>query len=132
MVIEAFLFLMRKTQNSPVDNTASPSGHSGSLQNRKRGLPTELNDRSAQPASRISRNSIDHLPQTPTRGPAKLNIPTTPPLLMNPTNILNASPLRHNKPEEAKIEKETVEFFVESTNKDDSLNDPEGKTKCEQ
>ena len=58
LVIEAFMFLMRKMQSA--DNIPSPQHRPTALSNRKRALPTELNDKNAQPPPRNPRaNSVE-------------------------------------------------------------------------
>lgn len=138
-VIEAFLFLMRKTNHAPIDNTTSPAGLL-SIANRKRGLPTELDDRTAQPAQRIVRKNIEIVSAQPAQivsrvSPGKLPIPPTPPQLLSASSMLSSSPSRISKSQKsdepdltADGQKETVEFFIESLEKDDSINEPEVKT----
>ena len=139
-VIEAFLFLMRKTNHAPIDNTTSPAGLL-SIANRKRGLPTELDDRTAQPAQRIVRKNIEIVSAQPAQivsrvSPGKLPIPPTPPQLLSASSMLSSSPSRISKSQKsdepdltADGQKETVEFFIESLEKDDSINEPEGMYK---
>ena len=108
---------MRKTTNTTSnDNTHSPTNHAGLLTiNRKRVLPTELDDRTVQPAPRVVRQNLEIItkspivnarpsiklvspPPQPTPPPSKLPIPPTPPKLLNASSMLSSSPNRAPPP----------------------------------
>ena len=147
---------MRKTNSSTHDNTSSPNSAPSLLavQNRKRVLPVELDDRTVQPAARVVRQNVEIVtkPSQPPPPPivnrpppAKLPIPPTPPKLLNASSMLSSSPNRTpskipaQKPDEPvntstiDMQKDSVEFFIDSLEKDEPQNldgQPEGIIFC--
>ena len=124
---------MRKTTTpKKVDNTASISPGGGvQVQNRKRLIPPELDDRSIQPATRIIRQNpepnipqlVNRIPPTPIQQPM-VPVPVTMPLPVH-------SPVQpsSSKSDEHRTGTESVEFFVEPFKSDQCDKDPQGEYK---
>ena len=110
LVIEAFLFLSRKTKSSPAPPPAP-------VQNRKRSLPFELNDRSAQPPQRLLITAPVGQHVTPSTITFNSEIPTTL-AVTSVASAVNATSSSIMAPETG--QENSVEFFVERINSNET------------